>query len=349
MVVKGVKPRLPILLAIVVAIFASISVPQAAAQADTPAEALPAPGFHHLHLNSVNPDAAIDFYTREFPSTSRTTFAGLPALKTGKVYVLFTKVTKPPATEPQTAIWHFGWHVLDVRKNLAEYKERQEVHLLPLYTTDEGGSVLVSSDTWPGTGGILGLTKPQIAAAKSAGVQPLGGAGFAYMAGPDGAVIEYQGNMPVERFNHVHMYQENPYCAQLWYQKHLNATIPQPTGQMPAAGQTAHTEENCKVARGEPSWPGLEKEGTIRVPSAGVLFDDVALMWYMRQGSSELVSTRGHLADHFALSVANLDAWVAKLHRENVKFLKQPYKLGDTRAVMIEGPSREAIELVAVK
>jgi hypothetical protein len=32
-----------------------------------------------------------------------------------------------------------------------------------------------------------------------------------------------------------------------------------------------------------------------------------------------------------------------------VKFLQQPYKLGDSRAVMIEGPSREALELVEIK
>ena len=29
--------------------------------------------------------------------------------------------------------------------------------------------------------------------------------------------------------------------------------------------------------------------------------------------------------------------------------LEEPYKLGDTRAAMIEGPSREAIELVEVR
>jgi len=79
------------------------------------------------------------------------------------------------------------------------------------------------------------------------------------------------------------------------------------------------------------------------------MFDDVLLTWYPRQGDRPLVSTRGHLADHIGLSVGNLDAWIAKLHREPVKFLKQPYKLGDIRAVMIEGPSREAIELVEVK
>ena len=70
---------------------------------------------------------------------------------------------------------------------------------------------------------------------------------------------------------------------------------------------------------------------------------------YMNNADQPLVSTRGHLADHVGLSVANLDAWVAKLRAESVKILEQPYKLGDTRAVMIEGPSKEALELVEVK
>jgi catechol 2,3-dioxygenase-like lactoylglutathione lyase family enzyme len=308
------------------------------------ADALDAPHFHHLHLNSVDPDAAIEFYMKQFPSTTKASLAGFPALKTGKVYILFTKVSARPPIEPQTAIWHFGWHVVDVRKNLALYKERKEVQLLPLYTTDEGGSVLISSDTWPGTGGVLGLTKAQIAEAKAKGVKPLGGAGFAYLQAPDRAIVEYQGDMPVERFNHVHMYQEDPYCAQIWYQKHLNAAASQG-----AAGQAPHTEADCKVERSERSWPALEKGGMIRQPSAGVTFDDVAMNWYERQGDQPLVGTRGHLADHIALGVSNLDAWIAKLRGEGVKFLEQPYKFGDTRAVMIEGPSREALELVEIK
>src|SRR5215831_17076935 len=121
------------------------------------AESLPAPSFHHLHLNSVNPDAAIAYYAREFPSTSKTNWGGFPALASpNNVLVLFTKVNAPPVADPQiTAFWHFGWHVTDVRKNMETYKQRPEVKLAPLYTTDEGGSVLVSSDTWPGTGGIL--------------------------------------------------------------------------------------------------------------------------------------------------------------------------------------------------
>ena len=42
----------------------------------------------------------------------------------------------------------------------------------------------------------------------------------------------------------------------------------------------------------------------------------------------------------------DLDAWVEKLRGEGVTILNEPYRLGDTRAVMIEGPSREAIALV---
>jgi catechol 2,3-dioxygenase-like lactoylglutathione lyase family enzyme len=292
----------------------------------------------------VNPDAAIAFYTKEYPSTSKAEWGGIPALRSpNNVLVLFTKVARPPISDPQiTAFWHFGWHVTDVRKNMELYKTRSEVTLAPLYTTDEGGSVLVSSDTWPGTGGVLGLTKAQIADAKAKGVQPAGGAGFAYMRGPDGALIEYQGNMPAERFNHVHMYQEDPFCAQLWYRKHLNAPTP------PAA--VLRTEGDCKVPRGaDRSWPALEQQGMFRNPTTGVIFGDVSMNWYMRQTDKQLVGTRGHLMDHVALSVGNLDAWVAKLRSEGVKFLQQPYRLGDTRAVMIEGPSREAIELVEAK
>jgi hypothetical protein len=53
--------------------------------------------------------------------------------------------------------------------------------------------------------------------------------------------------------------------------------------------------------------------------------------------------------DHIALGVGDLDAWIAKLRAEKVAFLEQPYTVGALRAVMIEGPSKEAIELIEVK
>jgi 4-hydroxyphenylpyruvate dioxygenase-like putative hemolysin len=97
------------------------------------------------------------------------------------------------------------------------------------------------------------------------------------------------------------------------------------------------------------TYPALEPQGMYRTPSSAVEFGDVAFMWYMRQGEEPLVPTRGQIYDHVALSVTDLDAWAAKLRGEGVRFLEEPYKLGDTRAFMIEGPSLEAIELVEVR
>ena len=69
----------------------------------------------------------------------------------------------------------------------------------------------------------------------------------------------------------------------------------------------------------------------------------------MNQGDKPLAGSRGQMQDHIGLSVTDLDAWAGKLRDEGVTFLEPLYRLGDTRAVMIEGPSREAIELVEVK
>jgi hypothetical protein len=68
--------------------------------------------------------------------------------------------------------------------------------------------------------------------------------------------------------------------------------------------------------------------------------------WYINQTDRPLAPTRGHLMDHISLSVGSLDAWIAKLKSERVVLRKGPYRIGATRAVMIEGPSREAIELI---
>ena len=307
---------------------------------------LATPGFHHLHLQSVDPDAAIDFYTRQFPSTHKGSWGGHPALfSPNDVMLLFDKVDRPPTSEPQSAIWHFGWHVADSQATVRSFKSRPEVNMRPLYTTDEGGSVLISSDTWPSVGNTLGLTKAQIAEAREKGVQPTRKGGFAYMSGgPEDALFEIAGDYPQERFNHVHMWHEQPFCALLWYKKHLNAPVRQ------GFADTDLSEANCRVERGaDRTWPALNREGMFRTPRAGVEFGDVVLTWYMNQGDKPLAGSRGQLQDHLGLSVGDLDAWVGKLRDEGVAFLEQPYRLGDTRAVMIEGPSREAIELVEVK
>jgi hypothetical protein len=76
------------------------------------------------------------------------------------------------------------------------------------------------------------------------------------------ALVEYAGNHLAERFNHVHFFQDDPFCAQLWYRKHLNAPV--------FVGRTSRepvTEETCRVPRPpDPSWPALGREWMFRAP-----------------------------------------------------------------------------------
>ena len=313
-----------------------------------PVNNLGVPVFHHLHLLSTKPDAAVDFYAAHFASVNKAMWGGLPAISTpNNVLVLFTKVDRPPLTSPQTSIWHFGWSVPDERTKLGEYQLKFAGDLARLYTGDADKFVYASSDTWPGANGTLGRTKEQIEEAKRDNIKPQGGAGFGYLKGPDGVFIEFAGNSPQERFNHVHMFYDDPRCATLWYQEHLNVSAQ--SGRS-GRGPEPITEGNCKVKNDyTKSWPALAKDGMVRTATGGAAFGDVRMTGYVRQSPTPLVSTRGHTADHVGLSVRDLDAWLAKLRSEHVTLLLEPYKLGETRAALIEGPSLVAIELVEVK
>jgi hypothetical protein len=299
------------------------------------------PRFHHLHLNSAVPDAAIAYYIKHIPGVSRTSWQGIPALASpDNVLVLFNGVARAPDPDPNvTAYWHFGWVVGDSRA----FMESHRALLAPFYTGEGESFVGISSDTYPYPPGVPGRTRAQIEEAKAQGLRPSRQGGNGYIKGPDGAFVEYNAGQAV-RFDHVHMWQEEPLCAQVWYQAHLLAT--------PRAGRglAVPTEATCKQpTTPDRSWPSLVPEGIYRAPTGGVSFSGVAMNWYPNPGARPLLPTRGRLMDHVGLAVADLDAWVRKLRAERVTILRPPYRLGDTRAVMIEGPSREAIELVEVK
>ena len=80
--------------------------------------------FHHVHLNSVDPKAAAAYYPKPFAlSATATTFNGFEAVKTGNIFILFTKVAATPQNEltgPQTSVWHFGWNT----PNSRQYNEK---------------------------------------------------------------------------------------------------------------------------------------------------------------------------------------------------------------------------------
>src|SRR5262245_41985143 len=59
--------------------------------------------FHHLHLNTLDPKAAIDFYTSKF-DCEKARFAGAEeAVWAQKSWLLFNKVDKAPAWELTSA------------------------------------------------------------------------------------------------------------------------------------------------------------------------------------------------------------------------------------------------------
>jgi catechol 2,3-dioxygenase-like lactoylglutathione lyase family enzyme len=290
----------------------------------------------------MNPAAAAGYYPKPFAASATTTnFNGYEAVKTGNVYLLFTKVSTPPLNEltgPQTSVWHFGWNTPDSRK----YDERfraMGLEIAQMWDAADGKLVDLSSDTLPGL-----PTQEQILEMRAKGIMPDRKGGFGYLRGPDGAMIENAQGGQVERFNHVHMYHEHPLCAIQWYVTHLGAALPQGRGGGPAAPSGA----DCKQLYAPPTWPSFAKTGFVREPSGGVLFDDIAILIRPWPGGG-LVSPRGKIVDHWALGVSDLATTVARLKGEGIKFLEEIHPWGAARAAMIEGPDRIAIELVEVK
>jgi hypothetical protein len=300
--------------------------------------------FHHVHLNSTDPAAAAAYYPKPFAqSATKTTFNGFEAVKTGNIYILFTKVNAPPQNEltgPQTSVWHFGWNT----PNSREYNDKfraMGLTIAQMWDAADGKLVDLSSDTLPGF-----PTQEQILELRAKGVQPTRQGGFGYLRGPDGAMIENAQAGTTERFNHVHMYHEHPRCAMDWYVTHLGAHMPQ--GRGGAAAAPAESGDCHTKLYAPPTWPSFAKTGFVRDPAGGVNIDDISISIRPWPGGG-LVSTRGKLVDHWAVSTADLDATVARLKRENVKFLEEIHPWGSSRAAMIEGPDRIAIEIVEVK
>jgi len=147
---------------------------------------MPVAHFHHLHLNSTNPAAAIEFYTSKF-DCEKGRFAGLmDAVWAQKSWLLFTKVNNPPPWELTSAIWHFGWGAEDMK---ATYQKQLDM----------------------GTRFFTPITQlgPNFY--------------YAYVEGPDRALIELN-TASHHHFGHLHLFSEDPVSAGEWYMKYFGAT-----------------------------------------------------------------------------------------------------------------------------
>jgi len=262
-------------------------------------DAPPAATFHHVHLNSVDPSAAAAFYTKTFDVTRKTTMAGLDAVQSENMYLLFNKVKTPPPTLPDSAIWHFGWGSTDMEVDYQKHVDKGVAFQTPM--------------TRLGSGTL-----------------------FAYMKAPDGALVEINTSQ-TRAFIHVHLYSDAPLCAAEWYQKNLGAV----------SRATAPRTGPCEVPFAAPSEP----LGVIRSPATTVRIGEINLIIYPRQRPGPLVSTRGHVVDHIAVSYPDVAAALERLRKSGVKVLEELHSFGNSggRAAMIEGPDSIAIELIEKK
>lgn len=331
-----------------VALLGTGSVPLAAQRAQPQP-----PPLHHVGLNSIDPEGAIAWYRRLWPSAVRTEVAGEPGVQ-GEMLLLFHKVDTPPSgawshalhrSVPQSAFWHIGAYTNT--STLPQRLAGTGVTPLPLFVSPTDSGSIWRSGLAPYVGT---LTAGQLATATP--VAPREG-GFSYVVAPDGVLFEFTGGPgTADALSHVHFFHERPLCAANWYAEHLGMQLP-PVRDSAGRESPRAPWAPCEVPLGEAGWPSLEPGGTIRAPSGAVRYGNGTMSWYPRQcvGSrcgrdAPLVPSRGQALDHVAFEVRDLEGLLGRLRTAGVTVLRAPYRFGATRAAMIEDPDGLAIELV---
>ena len=146
--------------------------------------------FHHVHLNTTDPAAAIDFYTSHF-DCEKAKFGGvLDAVKAQEVWLLFTKVPQAPPWELISPIWHIGWGAEDMKSAYQKQLDKGTKFYTPI--TD-----------------ISDLARTP-------------GFYFAYVDGPDHALIELN-TAAHHHFGHLHLFADDPVAAGEFYMKYFDA------------------------------------------------------------------------------------------------------------------------------
>jgi catechol 2,3-dioxygenase-like lactoylglutathione lyase family enzyme len=146
--------------------------------------------FHHLHLNTTDPQQAIKFYTSKFDCEAGR-FLDQPAVWAQQSWLLFNQVKAAPSWQLTSAIWHFGWGAEDMKAAYQRQLELGTKFFTPL--TD-------ISDILGGTG--------------------TGRFFYAYVETPDHGLVELNTSSN-HRFGHLHLFSEDPVAAGEWYTTHF--------------------------------------------------------------------------------------------------------------------------------
>jgi catechol 2,3-dioxygenase-like lactoylglutathione lyase family enzyme len=153
------------------------------------AQEKPVAHFHHVHLNSTDPAAAIEFYTHRF-DCEKASYKGQDAVWAQKSWLLFNKVSTPAPFEVVSAIWHIGWGAEDMPATYRKQLDLGTHFQTPI--TDISG--LANSPNFF----------------------------YAYVDGPEHELIELNTSRN-HQFGHLHLFSEDPVAAGEWYVHNLGA------------------------------------------------------------------------------------------------------------------------------
>jgi hypothetical protein len=181
---------------------------------------------------------------------------------------------------------------------------------------------------------------------------------FFYFVDPDGMLVEVTAGKSDSFWNHTHMWHEQPLCAANWYAENLGFQIPVNANSNTPQPLKDGRWDPCNVPVGEVSYPTFMRMGQLRIPIGTVRFANGTFPAYPRQcrdgrcgpgNDQPLTKSRGQVIDHLGFTYPNLDAVIAHLKVRKVPILEGPYKLGDTRAVLIEDLDGLALELIEAR
>ena len=267
--------------------------------------------FHHVHLNTTDLKAAIDFYPAKFDA-EKAKFAGtVDAVWAQKSWLLFTPVNTPPKSEITSTIWHIGWGAEKMPETYQKQLDAGTKFATPITDiSDIGGNV-----EFQGQGLFY----------------------YAYVDGPDHQLIELN-TANHHHFGHIHLLSKDPVAAGEWYIQHFG---------LQRLGRAAPARE-VRMYNGFQIGPAMslmmDNVNIIIFPYqyAKRQWPDV---WKDRD---DFESTKGHVADHIGFGVDNLDETLARLQKAGVIVTEPPRSVlgGKVRFAFIEGPDHIRIELV---
>jgi hypothetical protein len=358
------------LLAAAAALCASYAGVQGQGQPGAAASSVPTPSFHHIHINSVDPDRSLNWYAQYWPSGMKTTHAGFPAFTDGKnFYLLYTKVAKQAPggfdrraqrSVPQSAFWTFGSTFAG--PDTKAFRDRvsknpKDFEFVTLYGGPEGKQTGTHALALPAGDQLLTSSAVKERVQKG-GPAATTGLDFLYVVDPDGMLVEVTAGKEEGFRSHTHFWGNSPLCTANWHVEHLGARFPDKPNAFSAKFKFQNGRwDPCDVPVGEITYPTYMQVGQLRIPAGNARVADAGWLWYPRQCRSgrcgpgndqPLARSRGQVVDHIGLSYPSLDPVIANLKSKGVKF-EGPNKFGDTRAILVEDVDGLAFELIEMK